>query len=347
MTTLPQMGLVLPERGATGSGEWHDTLDADLTRVDSHRHVVGEGTAIPTAGISLDADLTFGGLYAPIHLHRITFDSITALTGDNKSLFVNTSDNELYWRSNAGTNVKLTSGAALNVAAFTGGIGGDYASVGAAVAYDDAADRYTFKQQSGTWARLACGPVRIFEFNTSESVYVEHAVAAGLAVSYTLTWPTSPDPTSSGVKRVLTVDPSGNVSTMPSGPAGVMYPIQLAIPGAGTTLTSSLALGTSVASNYLPIPLAIGGTISAWTVWIQKTSAAGTISCQLEFLNGTNGATTTSGAAATNSANNPGFITLTITGLSGTLAAGTSARLNLTGGGTTGDLVFGYSAVWT
>ena len=46
---------------------------------------------------------------------------------------------------------------------------------------DDAGKRYTFKDQTAPtkkWARLASGPVRIFEYNTTESVYVEHAVDA-------------------------------------------------------------------------------------------------------------------------------------------------------------------------
>lgn len=341
------MSLKQPTQGASGAGLWDDDWDDNAELIDAHDHTTGKGTRVPTAGININADLTFSSLYAPTNLHRLTFASIVALSSDNKSLFVSSADNELYWRSNAGTNVKLTSGASLNVAAFTGGIGGDYAAVGAAVAYDDAADRYTFKQQSpGNWARLACGPVRLFEFNTSESVYVELAAPAALGASYTLTWPTSPDPTSSGVSRPLIVGTTGNVSTMPGPQAGIMYPIQLATPGSGTTLGSTLALGTSVASSYLPIPVPVGAAVSSWTVYLTKTSAAGTISCQLEILSSA-GAVTTSGAAATNSANNPGVITLEITGLAGTLTAGSSLRLNLTGGGTTGDSVFAYKAVWT
>ena len=69
MTTLPMMGLDLPVRGAPGSGVWDDTLDADLALIDSHNHSTGQGTAVPTAGININADLTFGGLWAPIHLH--------------------------------------------------------------------------------------------------------------------------------------------------------------------------------------------------------------------------------------------------------------------------------------
>ena len=70
-------------------------------------------------------------------------------------------------RTNGGTNIKVTSGSTLNLS-LVGGIVGDYASVGAEVAYDDANDRYTFKQQLGgggvkQWARLAAGDVDLYE----------------------------------------------------------------------------------------------------------------------------------------------------------------------------------------
>lgn len=189
MTTLPQMSLVLPTRGVAGAGLWGDTDDANLAKIDSHRHVIGEGTAIPTAGININADLSFSSLYAPINLHRITFASIVALSSNNQSLFVGT-DHELYWRTNSGTNVKLTASTALNVAAFVGGIGGDYTAVAAALNYDSAGLRYTFKGAAGTnWQRLASGEVRIFETNTADAVYVGLAAPAALVGSYTITLP--------------------------------------------------------------------------------------------------------------------------------------------------------------
>lgn len=189
MTTLPNMGLVLPTRGAPGAGVWDDTLDANATLTDAHNHIPGAGAQVPTAGLNINADLTFSSLYAPTNLHRLTFASIVALTGNNKSLFVNTADNELYWRNNVGTNVKMTLGNALNVGAFVGGIGGDYSAVGAALNFDDAGDRYTLKQQGNVWARMASGDVRLFETGTTDAVFVGLAAPAALASSYTLTMP--------------------------------------------------------------------------------------------------------------------------------------------------------------
>ncbi len=186
MTTLPNMGIDLPTPGGD-SGSWDDKINAAFGLIDTHNHASGAGVAVPTAGININADLSFGG-YGATALGRASFSAVAALASGSKTLFVSNADNELYWRTNAGANVKLTNGTSINTT-LVGGIVGDYSSVGAAVAYDDANKRYTLKTQTATWARLATGPVRIFEYNTTDSVYVEHAVAAALAASYTVTWP--------------------------------------------------------------------------------------------------------------------------------------------------------------
>src|SRR5256885_6466039 len=168
MTTLPNMGLILPTRGAPGSGHWADTVDADLALMDAHNHQSGRGLPINSAALAIDGDVSFGSLWAVTNMQRVSFAAVTALAANNKSLFVSLADNELYWRSNAGSNVKLTAANALNVAAFVGGIGGDYTSVSAAENYDDANKRYTFKQGGGSnWAKLQGGGVRLRRVRTA------------------------------------------------------------------------------------------------------------------------------------------------------------------------------------
>jgi len=198
MTTLPNMGLTLPTQGASGAGTWDDALDANSALIDAHDHSPGKGTTIKTNGIEINADLTFASLYAPINLHRLTFASIAALTSNNKSLFVSSSDNELYWRSNAGANVKLTSGSQLNVAAFTGGIGGDYAAVSALVDFDDATDTYRFRQETAAsvrqFAKVKFADISLVEYDPSgdasvptNSITIKSPDA--LAGNYSLTMP--------------------------------------------------------------------------------------------------------------------------------------------------------------
>jgi hypothetical protein len=189
MTTLPNMGIVLPTRGAPGSGLWGDAVDAALTVTDNHDHAAGNGKRINSDAILVDAALTFGG-YQATNLGGVAFTPVAALASGLYVIYVDTATGDLYWRTSAGVNVRLTNGASLNVASFIGGIGGDYTAVSAALNYGDADLRYTFRQGGGTtWARIASGEVRIYETSSTDTVYVGLAAPAALASSYTLTLP--------------------------------------------------------------------------------------------------------------------------------------------------------------
>lgn len=194
MTTYPNIGLTLPTRGPTGSGHWADTDDANTALLDAHNHQNGKGLPINSAALAIDGDVSFSSLWAVTNMQRVSFAAVTALSANNKSIFVSSADNELYWRTNTGANVKLTSGSTLNVGAFVGGIGGDYTSVGAQLNFDDGGKRYTLKEgtaDSNGWAKIACGGIRLAEFNTTETLYVEQLAPAALAGTYTMTWPTA------------------------------------------------------------------------------------------------------------------------------------------------------------
>src|SRR5687767_7384758 len=112
MPTLPNMGLITPTLGGD-SGTWDDKINACLALVDEHDHTPGKGVLVPIAGIDVDDDLAMGGL-SLTGVGSVDFTAIAAPSSGSKRLFVNTADNELYWRTNAGTNVKLTSGTSIN-----------------------------------------------------------------------------------------------------------------------------------------------------------------------------------------------------------------------------------------
>lgn len=208
MPTLPNMGLITPVVGSD-IGAWGGKLNVICGLIDEHDHTSGKGLAITPAAMNINDDLSIAG-HTLTNVGMVAMSAVTAPTSGLITLFVSSADNELYWRTNAGVNVKLTSGTSINTT-LVGGIVGDYTASAAEVAYDAANKRYTFKSgasPSGKWARLASGPVRIYEFDTSETVYVEHAVAAGLAASYTVTWPAA----AAGAQVAVQIDASGNVS---------------------------------------------------------------------------------------------------------------------------------------
>lgn len=224
MAILPSMGL---ETAAISGdrGTWGGKVNSNMTKIDAHTHVSGQGEQVPVAGMLIDDDLSFNNTFGCTDLHAITFASIVALSDNeyNKSLFVSNGtggliNGELYWRNTSGNHVQLTSGNSLNVSAFVGGIGGDYSSVSALLDYDDSTKTYRLRQQVGSsvrqFARTSTGGVRLFEFKASPSAGVPTqsvllSSPAALASSYTVTFPTALPASTS----VLMIDSGGQLSS--------------------------------------------------------------------------------------------------------------------------------------
>lgn len=281
MPTLPNMGLVTPVLGAD-SGNWDDKINACFALTDAHDHTEGKGVAITVAAMDIDDDIPMGG-FGLVNVGTVAFSAVTALTSGSKSLFVSSADNELYWRTNSGTNVKLTDGASINTT-LVGGIVGDYSSVGAEVAYSDADQVYTFKDQESPtkkWARLASGPVRIYQFDTTESVYVEHAVDAALASSYTVTWPAALP----GSTALMQISSAGVVSYSNTIVESVTIPTGKTITLAGTadikhstrraTVPLHLMASSTSMGAVADVPYAVTSSGTPWDYRSMSLSSVG------------------------------------------------------------------------
>ena len=187
MTTTANMLLVLPTLGGS-SGTWDDLSQAIHERIDVHDHATGKGVKIKPAGIDINADLTFAGLWAPTNLKAVQFTAQAAYTVA-RSLFVLSADNELYWRTNAGVNVKVTSGSSLNLS-LVGGIYGDYSTTAAKVYYEDAGKRYKMLQSGPApdfWASVDCGDLKLYEKASGIANAVTLKSPAALTAGYSLT----------------------------------------------------------------------------------------------------------------------------------------------------------------
>lgn len=197
----PNMSLVLPTDHGSADA-WDVILDAVFGLVDAHDHTAGKGVQVPSAALKINADVSwsFGGAnFSITDLKAIDFAPVAAagVAGLAGALFINSADNELYYRTTAGVNVKFTNGAALNVTAFTGGIGGDYSAIGALVDFDDASDTYRFKQQVATlvrqFAKISTADLQLFEYKAAGATpvpafSVRQKSPAALAASYTMQW---------------------------------------------------------------------------------------------------------------------------------------------------------------
>lgn len=269
MAILPSMSLETPTVGAS-RGTWGTTENANLVKIDSHNHIAGNGERVPTGGLNIDADLSFGSIFGLIDMHAVTFAEVTALSSNayNKSLFVNAADHQLYFRDRLGSNVKLTVDGALNVAGFAGGIGGDYSSVGAALNFDNASKRYTHRDGSGNWARGEFGAVKLFELGSAESIGVTLQVQAAQVASYVVEMPLAL-PASTSLTQITSAGVMTYSNVLPATTEIHHGDLTFSLPAASALMSNAnytVGTGGNVTSTgavvmFVPIPLRIGDRI--------------------------------------------------------------------------------------
>lgn len=371
MPTTPSMGMVLPTEGDSND-VWGMLLNAALTnRVDSHRHVSGQGLPVPLDGIVVDQDKLWGSggaFYALTDFKAITWHQqpVASMSPYVHALFVSDgtgglSAGELYWRTSLGVNVKITAANMLNVAGFAGGIGGDYTSAGAAVAYDDTAKQYTFREgivDLMGWAKLRAGALRISPFNTVSSFFIEHTVDPAILGQYVVQWPVAL-PGSTQLMQVSSagaVSFSNTVEQLVTGSLGFTAAVNQHFTVSGTgrykhgVLTMSIAgsaaqpgSGTSIIYDVvgnpgaitfsggsgiaIPITLPVGAQIQQARCFI-RDNVTGPTTLNLQLVSHTATATTTIALSA-NSAGSGAAQTLTTSNVPTPVASGTGYALRI------------------
>lgn len=106
--------------------------------------------------------------------------------------------------------------------------------------------------------------------------------------------------------------------------------------------------GTSTTPVIFPVALDNNDMITDWQVNLRKQSTSGTISAGLYAVDATNGSLTLIGALATNSANNPGYITLSnlTAGSALTQVVGGPLQIMVTSDGTNGNYTVSAGVVY-
>lgn len=92
-----------------------------------------------------------------------------------------------------------------------------------------------------------------------------------------------------------------------------------------------------------PVQVPVGSVITGWETYLNKTSAAGVVTARLYRRDLTDGTETAIGAAATNSANNPGYVSISTTGLSHTVLAANDYHIRISDDVASGDFVLAAS----
>ena len=202
----PNMNLNLPVVSTTPGPQWASNINSAFSLVDSHNHTSGNGVAIPSGGLNINADLPFNSNNATL-LRSVRFvpqNAPIALGNDLSCLY--SVNGDLYYNSGAGAQIQLTIGGALNATSI-GGIGGDYQTSSAAVFYTSLTDTFTFWQSSGINAALDVGQIKIRYPGTGAN-YVGLNASVGVAADFNMTLPLAL-PAS---QKFMTLDASGQIS---------------------------------------------------------------------------------------------------------------------------------------
>lgn len=122
MPTTQLMNLNLPTVTVTAGPEWASQLNTALESIDAHDHSVGKGAKITPLGLNINADLTMGSNNL-IAIRSARFSNNgAALNGASDLRSVYVAGNNLYYNTEAGVAVQLTSGASIygpSIGAFT------------------------------------------------------------------------------------------------------------------------------------------------------------------------------------------------------------------------------------
>jgi len=263
----PLMNLDLPIVGPGGTpGPEYGTLNnAALTVIDGHDHSPGSGALIKTAGLQVDADLSFRSFNATVMRTAKFDDQVAALgVGDVRAVYVVAGD--LYYNNGAGANVRITDGTSINAASI-GGIGGDYGTSTANVSYSDTTKTFTFTQDSGIAAHVAVGDVIIFEPVISANGITLQSPSA-LAGAYAITLPTGLpgttqllEMTAAGLVNPTTIVPVLDITTSKINNLGIRNP--------GDSFQYNIIASAIVADRSLTIPLLTGNDVLVTEAFIQ------------------------------------------------------------------------------
>lgn len=104
------MNLSLPTPTVTLGPAWATQLNAAINVIDAHDHSEGKGPRVKTAGISINADLTFSN-FAATNLKSTTYTTQNSQLTSIQSLYAYGGD--LWWTNSNGAPVQVTAGGGL------------------------------------------------------------------------------------------------------------------------------------------------------------------------------------------------------------------------------------------
>jgi len=195
----PNMLLPVPSVGITAGPQYASDINACLSLIDTHNHTAGSGVQVPSDGLDINADLTFGDNRA-IDLSFVRFTPFATDESGNADLAtLYVVDVDLYYRDADGVAVRLTQNG--SVAGTPGSIANLLSP--ASAAYVALTEKFVWQSAVNTPADLDFGSA-IFR-NDVASGYGMTVEAPTLAADTSITLPARP----SGATKILSMSTSG------------------------------------------------------------------------------------------------------------------------------------------
>lgn len=180
MATTPNMNLTIPEVLVTTGPNYATQVNQAFDEIDSHDHSTGKGARITPSGLNINTTLPLNN-NSLTNVKAVTLATQTSIT-NNKSIY--SKGNDLFFRDANGTEIQLTASGAVNVS----GVGGFTGLVSPASAtYTALSDTFGFFSDSGEYAIVATGDLKIFPRTGSQAVTL---VADLATAAYNLQLPT-------------------------------------------------------------------------------------------------------------------------------------------------------------
>ena len=182
---FPDVDLPVPTE--TPGPDWASDLVDAITEISNHNHATGAGAPLTQSSFTFDDDLDFN-MFGAINLRGTFYNNLAANPSENRSVFFKSG--EFFVKDGSGNAVQITLAGALNIGSAGGGFGGDYGGPGvnAVATYSNTSKTFTFLQEAGQTALMACGDIAVTEpIVSGNSVTIQ--APTGLAAGYDWIYP--------------------------------------------------------------------------------------------------------------------------------------------------------------
>jgi hypothetical protein len=260
---ITDLSIPVPGIGGDTGADAANAIVVSLDAIDLHDHTEDKGSLITSAAININDTLDFNG-QAASSVKQITFSEQGSSPTDLNSMYAK-SDGELYYRDDAGSEVKLTDEGKVNVGG-TGTLGGVTVGSSAGINYTEGSYAWSAAPHNGTAGAFANFNMRDLRLNGATSGVLA-IKPADVIVSYNLTLPGG----APSANQFLMSDGSGIFSwqnACVNGASGsaeklAVWSSATTLKGVGPLTDGQLLIG---ATSAAPAPGTITGTANRITV---------------------------------------------------------------------------------